>query len=71
MSSVESHECKDCETIFESKEELDKHIEEKHSEIEWDKQIDVVVNTISVWITKFDILISLFLIQSKSEGYTH
>jgi hypothetical protein len=34
MSSAESHECKDCETIFESKEELDKHIEEEHYEIE-------------------------------------
>lgn len=34
MSSVESHECKDCETIFESKEELDKHITEEYSEIE-------------------------------------
>jgi hypothetical protein len=32
MSSVDSHECKDCETVFESKEELDKHIAEEHSE---------------------------------------
>jgi hypothetical protein len=34
MSSVESHECKDCKTIFESEEELDKHIAEEHSKIE-------------------------------------
>jgi hypothetical protein len=34
MSSAKSHECKDCETIFESKEELDKHIVEEHSEDE-------------------------------------
>ena len=34
MSSTESHECKDCETIFESKEELEKHIAEEHSEDE-------------------------------------
>ena len=58
MSSAESHECKDCETIFESKEELDKHIEEEHYEIEWNKQNDVVG-------TIFDILISLFLICRK------
>ena len=64
MSSAESHECKDCETIFESKEELDKHIEEEHYEIEWNKQNNVV-GTISVWITRFDILISLFLICRK------
>ena len=32
MSSAKSHECKDCETIFESKEELDKHMIEEHSE---------------------------------------
>lgn len=34
MSSEVSYECKDCETIFESKEELDKHAAEEHSEIE-------------------------------------
>jgi hypothetical protein len=32
MSSAKSHECKDCETIFESKEELEKHMVEEHSE---------------------------------------
>ena len=32
MSSTKSHECKDCETILESNEELDKHIAEEHSE---------------------------------------
>jgi hypothetical protein len=34
MSSAKSHEGKACETIFESKEELDKHMVEEHSEDE-------------------------------------
>lgn len=37
MSSAKAHECKDCETIFESEEELNKHMVKEHSENEHEK----------------------------------
>ena len=60
MSSAKSHECKDCETIFESKEEFDKHMieehsEDEHQEDEWYRDTDAIYSYLFFdWLNLLD-----------------